>query len=158
MLSYSLILKTLADTENLAKLIKDSIFPKFTIALNGNLGSGKTTLTRMILHAFGVTGSVKSPTYALVESYQVQEIIFCHFDLYRFNEPDEWLYGGFDEYFTSQSICFIEWAEKAQSFIPIIDWQIYIVVKNEDRVLTISSNTFQGDQCLNILIKNVADS
>jgi tRNA threonylcarbamoyladenosine biosynthesis protein TsaE len=156
MLSYSLSLKSLADTENLAKAIALSIVPNFVLTLNGDLGSGKTTLTRNILQSMGISGSIKSPTYTLVEPYKLANFYVYHFDLYRFSEPEEWFESGFDEYFINHSICFIEWAEKALELIPVIDWQIDLTVKNEMRIVKIISKTKQGNECLTTLIKHDA--
>lgn len=127
-MQHSFILKDLLATENLAKLIARVIVPEFVVTLNGELGAGKTTLVRSALLALGVTGSVKSPTFTIVEPYQVNNLNIYHFDLYRFNDPEEWFYSGFDEYFGNNSICFIEWAEKAVGLIPVIDWQIKLKV------------------------------
>lgn len=149
-------LESLNATENLATRIAQVIVPNFIVSLNGNLGAGKTTLTRAILRAIGVTGSIKSPTFTLVEPYQLESYTVYHFDLYRFSDPEEWFEAGFDEYFNEPQISFIEWAEKAEGLIPPIDWQINIKFLNDERrELIINALTDIGDKCLMKLINNV---
>lgn len=149
-------LESLNATENLATRIAEVIVPNFIVSLNGNLGAGKTTLTRAILRAIGITGSIKSPTFTLVEPYQLESYTVYHFDLYRFSDPEEWFEAGFDEYFNDPQISFIEWAEKAEGLIPPIDWQINIKFLNDERrELIINALTDTGDKCLMKLINNV---
>lgn len=149
-------LESLNATENLATRIAQVIVPNFIVSLNGNLGAGKTTLTRAILRAIGITGSIKSPTFTLVEPYQLESYTVYHFDLYRFSDPEEWFEAGFDEYFNEPQISFIEWAEKAEGLIPPIDWQINIKFLNDERrELIINALTDTGDKCLMKLINNV---
>lgn len=149
-------LESLNATENLATRIAQVIVPNFIVSLNGNLGAGKTTLTRAILRAIGVTGSIKSPTFTLVEPYQLESYTVYHFDLYRFSDPEEWFEAGFDEYFNEPQISFIEWAEKAEGLIPPIDWQINMKFLNDERrELIINALTDIGDKCLMKLINNV---
>lgn len=146
-------ISSLVATQELAKKLAQVIVPDLVLTLNGNLGAGKTTLTREILFAMGVTGRVKSPTFTLVEPYEVNNVEIHHFDLYRFDNPEEWLDAGFDEYFNSNSICFIEWAEKAEGLIPQIDLVVDIeIISPESRKITITSLSNKGNACLNQLI------
>ncbi len=156
-MQYLFKLHNLEETENFAKQIAASLASNFVITLTAELGSGKTTLVRHILYALGVKGSVKSPTYTIVEPYSVAGLDLYHFDLYRFNDPEEWFDAGFDEYFVHHSICFIEWAEKAIELIPVIDWQIIINVVDEIRVITINATSNKGIQCLSQLISSAAE-
>ena len=155
-MQYLFKLYNLEETEHFAKQVASSLVTNFVITLTAELGSGKTTLVRHILYALGVKGSVKSPTYTIVEPYLVANLNLYHFDLYRFNDPDEWFDAGFDEYFVHDSICFIEWAEKAIELIPVIDWQILIDVVDDVRVVTINATSNKGIQCLNKLTSSVA--
>ncbi|TXI99210.1 MAG: tRNA (adenosine(37)-N6)-threonylcarbamoyltransferase complex ATPase subunit type 1 TsaE [Neisseriales bacterium] len=149
-------LESLNATENLATKIAQVIVPNFIVSLSGNLGAGKTTLTRAILRAIGITGSIKSPTFTLVEPYQLESYVVYHFDLYRFSDPEEWFDAGFDEYFNEPQISFIEWPEKAEGLIPPIDWQVTINFLNDERrELIINALTNTGDKCLMKLINNV---
>lgn len=157
-MQHSFAIKSLSDTSRLAQKIAKLIFPGMVITLTGNLGSGKTTLTREILLSLGVSGTVKSPTFTLVEPYILKNFQVYHFDLYRFNDPEEWFYAGFDDYFTSQSVSFIEWAEKAQGLIPAMDWDISLtVVSDSERMVIINATTEAGIECLKQLIASDAD-
>lgn len=100
------------------------------IALEGNLGAGKTAFTRYLIQAMGYKGKVKSPTYSLCESYSIvcgeQTANAFHFDLYRMRTPLEWQEAGLAEHFDVPGICLIEWPEKAEGTLPILDLQIAI--------------------------------
>ncbi len=146
-------LTNLNDTKKLAELISKSITQGFVITLEGELGAGKTTLVREVLYNLGVVGSVKSPTYTLVEPYLVGNTQINHFDLYRFNDYDEWFDSGFDEYFANNCICFIEWPSKALGCIPDIDWELQISVNDEIRQVTIKPQSDKGRECLMQLTK-----
>ena len=121
------------------------------IYLHGDLGAGKTTLVRAVLHALGYTGRVKSPTYTLLEHYQIAELHLRHFDLYRFNHAEEWEQAGFRDEFDGRNICLIEWPEKAQGLIPAADIVITFEILAESRHLEIHALTQTGIACLKIL-------
>jgi len=100
--------------ERLAKQSK----PGSIIYLKGQLGAGKTTFARAFIRACGFTGKIKSPTFTLVEGYEIDGKSIYHFDLYRLKGEEELEYIGLQDYFTAESICLIEWPEKAQSTLP----------------------------------------
>ncbi|MFM9834878.1 MAG: tRNA (adenosine(37)-N6)-threonylcarbamoyltransferase complex ATPase subunit type 1 TsaE [Methylophilaceae bacterium] len=106
-----------------------------TIYLHGDLGAGKTTFVRGILHGLGHTGKVKSPTYTLVEPYLTSGFNVYHFDLYRFNDEDEWEAAGFREYFNVDSLCLVEWPENAENLLPKPDFDIKMSVLGNGRKL-----------------------
>ena len=143
---------TLALGAALAKVLQ----PGLVIHLIGDLGTGKTTLVRGLLRALGHTGPVKSPTYTLVELYVVSGYIVYHFDFYRFNRPEEWLEAGLDEHFNRESVCLVEWPEKAGDLLPPADLQVRIDVvpdvatdlDGDARKLALHALTERGQLCL----------
>ncbi|MBS0587800.1 tRNA (adenosine(37)-N6)-threonylcarbamoyltransferase complex ATPase subunit type 1 TsaE [Nitrosomonas sp.] len=124
------------------------IHPGLTIHLIGDLGAGKTTLTRGILHGLGYSHTVKSPTYNLVEIYKISGVYFYHFDFYRFNDYLEWEEAGFREYFNSDSICVVEWPEKAGDLLPKPDLQLVLSILDNGRKIELQACTEAGIQCL----------
>ena len=115
------------------------------IALHGDLGAGKTTLVRHLLHALGVTGRIKSPTYAVVEPYELPEINIWHFDFYRFADPREWEDAGFRDIFASPGLKLAEWPEKAGAMLPCADMDITIATTPDTtRHVTLRANTPTG--------------
>ncbi len=121
--------------------------------LSGDLGAGKTTLCRGILHAMGHSGAVKSPTFTLVEPYQLSESEVYHFDLYRLGDPGELEYIGIDEYFGSNKLCLIEWPEKAEGYLPQHDLEIAIDVLGKKRIIGIRANSQRGEKICTQLIE-----
>lgn len=124
------------------------LHPGLVIFLSGNLGAGKTTLARGILRGLGYQGKVKSPTYNLVELYKLSRLYFYHFDFYRFNDPIEWEDAGFREYFSADSICLVEWPEKAGELLPRADLRFLLHITETDRYVEIQADTEVGRRCL----------
>lgn len=131
----------------LAPLLK----PGMVVALDGDLGAGKTTLVRALLRACGHRGPVKSPTYALVEIYVISRIYFYHFDFYRFNFPEEFLDAGLAEYFRDDSICLVEWPEKAAGYVPLPDLVVRLQFSGRGRLLGVFASSVEGEECLKAL-------
>ena len=96
------------------------------VELEGPLGAGKTTFARHLLHALGVQGRVKSPTYAVVETYELDHLAISHFDFYRFDDPQEWEDAGLRELFGAPGLKLVEWAEKAAPLLPVPDLRVTI--------------------------------
>jgi tRNA threonylcarbamoyladenosine biosynthesis protein TsaE len=95
-----------------------------TLELDGPLGAGKTTFVRHLLHAIGVEGRVKSPTYAVVEPYELGDLRIAHFDFYRFDDPQEWEDAGLRDVFGASGLKLVEWAEKAAPLLPAPDLRL----------------------------------
>jgi len=151
-----------AETASLAKLLAASIgqlmgkSPEvhLNIALEGNLGAGKTTFARYLIQGLGYEGKVKSPTYTLCEPYELKSnqhtFTAHHFDLYRMRSPLEWQEAGFAEYFDVPGFCLIEWPEKAEGTLPAFDIQIQLTDGEGENERTIAINAFseQGKQVM----------
>lgn len=123
------------------------------IELHGPLGAGKTTFVRHLVHALGVQGRVKSPTYGLMESYEVEQdgtpMSIWHFDFYRFDDAQEWEDAGFRDVFASRGLKLVEWPEKAEGLLPRADLRVYIEPDDgEQRRVTITAHTVRGAELL----------
>ena len=115
------------------------------ITLHGPLGAGKTTLVRHFLQALGVQGRIKSPTYAVVESYELADFNIWHFDFYRFDDPQEWEDAGFRDIFASSGLKLAEWPEKAAQVLPTIDLDITLsTLPDGTRQVTLVAHTPTG--------------
>ncbi len=115
------------------------------ITLQGDLGAGKTTFARHLLQALGVQGRIKSPTYAIVESYDTAQFPVWHFDFYRFNDPQEWEDAGFRDIFASPGLKLVEWPQKADGLLPRADLDMAIQTDSETaRRITLSAHTPRG--------------
>ena len=118
------------------------------VTLSGELGSGKTSLARAMLYGLHVTGPIKSPTYTLVEHYQVLNLYLYHFDFYRITHPEELEDIGFRECLRSDAICFIEWPELAGAGLPEVDLALSLAIDDEGRTLTVSTRHAEVYRCL----------
>ena len=152
MQDFTLHLHDEAGTIALGAALSRALVPGLTIYLHGDLGAGKTALTRALLHAAGYSGHVKSPTYTLVEPYTVnlhlQAVDVMHFDLYRMASPEEFLEAGFREHFNETNICIVEWPEKAENVLPTPDINVTLSVAGEGRDVKLHGVSDKGSQCL----------
>jgi tRNA threonylcarbamoyladenosine biosynthesis protein TsaE len=149
-LKRSLQLASEAETLAFGRALAPLLEPGMTVHLRGDLGAGKTTLVRGILRGLGYEGRVKSPTFTLLEPYNFSRLYLYHFDFYRFLDPQELEDTGFREYFNPQSVCLIEWPEKAHG-LPPADLDIELHVIAEGRAMAITAHTEVGRRCLDKL-------
>ena len=142
--------RTEQDTEAFARrLAANAAIGDAFVALHGDLGAGKTTFVRHLLRALGVTGRIKSPTYAVVEPHQTTLGPAWHFDFYRFDDPREWEDAGFRDIFDSPGLKLAEWPEKAAGLLPAADLDVHIALEADGaRAVTVSAPTARGQDLL----------
>ena len=122
--SVTLSVATETDMEALGGRFASALGDLKLVTLDGPLGAGKTTLVRGLLHALGRHGAVKSPTFTLVEPYEINSRRFYHFDLYRLNDPQELEFLGMRDYLAGSDLCVVEWAERAGRLCPRRTWPL----------------------------------
>ncbi|MBI4206327.1 MAG: tRNA (adenosine(37)-N6)-threonylcarbamoyltransferase complex ATPase subunit type 1 TsaE [Betaproteobacteria bacterium] len=141
-------LATEADTLALGAELARGLQPGMVVYLAGDLGTGKTTFARGLLRGLGYAGKVKSPTFNLVELYKVSRLYLYHFDFYRFDDPRELADAGFREYFNPDSVCLVEWPEKAAAGLPAADVRVSMRVAGTGRQVEIFADTEAGRSCV----------
>jgi len=140
---------TIAIGSGLAEVLKSStVQQSLVVYLNGDLGAGKTTLTRGFVRGMGHVGNVKSPTYTLVEPYELANWRIFHFDLYRLADAEELEYMGIRDYFNNDCCCFIEWPEKGTGLLAKADLIINIVYQDEQRIIELQAESDHGEQVM----------
>jgi len=142
-------------TAALGAALARAIVPGLVIYLHGDLGAGKTALTRSLIQAAGHKGTVKSPTYTLSEPYRVQldgqPANIIHYDLYRMSSPEEFLDAGFREDFDGKNICIVEWPEKGEPVLPLPDVKVLLNVSGLGRTVELQALSELGLLCLDRL-------
>lgn len=131
---------TLAFGAKLAQELK----PGMTFYLEGDLGAGKTTLVRGLLRALGHSGRVRSPTYTLAETYSLPAFELYHYDLYRMQDPREWLDAGFRDATDGRAVSLIEWPEKAAGWLPAPDVIIRLAITDDAREIECEATSPRG--------------
>ncbi|MGQ0333946.1 tRNA (adenosine(37)-N6)-threonylcarbamoyltransferase complex ATPase subunit type 1 TsaE [Halomonas elongata] len=126
------------------------------VYLEGELGAGKTTLTRGILRAYGHQGAVKSPTYTLVEPYELAQARVHHFDLYRLGDPEELEFIGGRDLLGEDALCVIEWPGRGEGWLPAPDLRVHLTLEGQGRLASLSAETEKGREVLERLAADVA--
>jgi len=139
-------------TIQFAKLLASELKQGCVVYLHGELGAGKTTLVRAVLQALGYQDRVKSPTYTLVERYDVSERTVFHFDLYRLADPEELEFMGIRDYLDSNALVFVEWPERGAGFLAPADIDINLAYLQEGRRIDCVGLTDRGMACLHSLV------
>ncbi len=121
------------------------------ITLSGELGTGKTTLVRGALQSRGVDSGVRSPTYTLVEYYPFDDFSVAHFDLYRLGDAEELEYLGYRDYLNAQTLCLIEWPQRAAGYLNAVDIAVELDYDPEGRSLTLTAGSDWGREVLSRL-------
>ena len=144
-----------AATAALGAALARAVVPGLVIYLHGDLGAGKTALTRSLIQAAGHKGTVKSPTYTLSEPYRVQldgqPVNVIHYDLYRMSSPEEFLDAGFRDDFDGKNICIVEWPEKGEPVLPLPDVKVLLNVSGLGRTVELQALSELGLLCLDRL-------
>ena len=133
---------------DLARCFGLYLSPPLIIYLRGELGAGKTTFARALIHSMGHTGSVKSPSYGLLESYLVANLNVLHLDLYRVEDPAELDYLALRDLFDNKSILLVEWPQKGKGFLPPADLELRLDEAEEQRVTVIEAYSKKGRKLL----------
>ncbi len=142
-------------TEALASRLAARLEPGFVLYLSGDLGAGKTTFVRALLRALGFAGRVKSPSFSLLESYDLSKFRLYHFDFYRFDSDQGWLDAGFEEFIGAPNVAIVEWPERAAGTLPAPDLHLYLRfgrdTNPDERIVEAIAGTDRGRACLKVL-------
>jgi tRNA threonylcarbamoyladenosine biosynthesis protein TsaE len=145
------VINTETETRALAKAFGDALqaaaVPQL-LALNGNLGAGKSFFARALLQQFGVNGAVRSPTYTLIEPYECDLGKVLHLDLYRLADPEEVLYLGLEDQLQDASLTMVEWPQKAAGVLDQYDINLTLSVEQQTRHWQLQALTERGDRLL----------
>ena len=137
----------LADEEatlGLGEALSQAAHAPLLLFLEGDLGAGKTTFSRGFLRGLGHQGSVKSPTYTIVEPYALQDVSVYHFDLYRLGDPEELEYLGLRDYLTDGAVLLVEWPERGRAYLPQPDLQVILTPEDDGRLAQLIAFSTQG--------------
>jgi tRNA threonylcarbamoyladenosine biosynthesis protein TsaE len=150
-----ILLGSESDTVRAGRILAEVSQGVGIIYLRGNLGTGKTTLCRGILRQMSHTGAVKSPTFTLVEPYEIGNHRIYHFDLYRLGDPAELEYVGIDDYFSQQCLCLVEWPENGNGYLPKPDLLIKLAIYKRGRIMRLCAGSSLGEAMSARLIKDL---
>lgn len=144
---------TEVETQRFASKLASYIKPPLIMLFHGEIGMGKTTLIRALLRALGIRGAVKSPTFSLIEHYEIDELASTlhHIDLYRIHDETELEYMGFRDLFTENAISCIEWPEKAGQWLEIADVSFFLTPCQSGRQMIIEAKSARGAELIGYL-------
>lgn len=148
MTAFCYVLENECATQAFAEYFGQFVTKGLVIGLVGEIGMGKTCCVRALLQSLGVNSSVKSPTFNLVESYDLSLGCVYHFDLYRLTDELELEDLGFRDYFSSDSLCLVEWPEKAPSLMSNADIFFEFELYSTGRILKLKAQTLGGEKIL----------
>lgn len=148
MTELTFFLKNEDDTIAVGQKLARHVQAPLTLYLTGDLGAGKTTLSRGLIQGLGHQGAVKSPTYTLVEPYELDGVEVYHFDLYRLNDPEELEFMGIRDYFTHNSLCIVEWPDKGEGLLPDADIHLHLSYANTGREIQLQALSESGKKLL----------
>lgn len=151
MTELTFFLKNEDDTIAVGQKLARHIQAPLTLYLTGDLGAGKTTLSRGLIQGLGHQGAVKSPTYTLVEPYELDGVEVYHFDLYRLNDPEELEFMGIRDYFTNKSLCIVEWPDKGEGLLPNADIHLHLSYVGTGREIHIQALSESGKKLLAVI-------
>lgn len=152
MADFTIILQSESETIAFASRLAKQLHGGMVVYLQGGLGAGKTTFCRGVIQALGHIGHVKSPTYTLVEPYDLSGLQVYHFDLYRLHDAEELEFMGIRDYFSPQSLCLIEWPERGAGMLPNPDITISLQHVMTERSLQITAHSAQAKTLLTVLM------
>ena len=150
-MEFKTTIRSETETQELAGQLASLLNARGVVYLSGGLGAGKTTFCRGILRSYGYEGAVKSPTFTLVEPYDLQWGQVYHFDLYRIADPEELEFLGIEDYLEGGHLCLIEWPGRGDGFLPVADILVDIEVDNTERKICIASGSDFGEEIVNRL-------
>ncbi|WBF65375.1 MAG: tRNA (adenosine(37)-N6)-threonylcarbamoyltransferase complex ATPase subunit type 1 TsaE [Candidatus Kinetoplastibacterium crithidii] len=143
------------NTDCFAKILATTILnhnkKPIRLYLKGEIGTGKTTFARSFLKTIGVIDKIKSPSYSILEQYNIKNLNIYHFDFYRINNQLEFLDLGFKDLLDEKAIFIIEWPEKTKELLPIPDIEIFFQCYKEGRIAKILAQTIQGIEWIKIM-------
>ncbi|MDD2216371.1 MAG: tRNA (adenosine(37)-N6)-threonylcarbamoyltransferase complex ATPase subunit type 1 TsaE [Eubacteriales bacterium] len=138
-------IKNQLETENFGLALADKLVPGSVVALTGDLGAGKTTLTKAIAKGLGIQSMVTSPTFLIIQEYKDGRLPLYHFDLYRINDEDEMDELGYEEYFYGDGVCVLEWADRIKGLLPENTLWIHIKYGNEENERIYKIDKYTGN-------------
>ena len=153
-MEITLSLPSEPQTQAVGRLLAPQLSAPLLCFFRGELGAGKTSMIRAILQSIGIQGSIKSPSYTLIEPYEIDHTHIYHMDLYRLGSPDELDWLGIRDYLHEKSICLIEWPERGAGSLPNADLEFDLSYQGDGRQLILRSQSFRGEQIIKQFMKD----